>query len=153
MAIETDFVLAQAQLPALGDADLLPHQIEPGDRFGDGMLDLDTRVHLQEIELLARAIVEKLDSAEAEIFQMPAERDRSVAHALAGMVGKIGRRRLLDELLIAALNRAVAIAEMDDVLAVTDDLHLDMPSRGDKSLEIDPGVRERGTGFSHREFD
>ena len=48
-----------------GDADLLEDEIDVGDHLGHRMLDLDARVHLDEIELAV--LVKKLDGADAEI--------------------------------------------------------------------------------------
>ena len=53
---------------AAGDAQLQFDQIEPGDRLGDGMLDLQPRVHLHEIELAA-AIEQEFQRAGALIAQ------------------------------------------------------------------------------------
>ena len=46
--------LAQPQLLAGGDADHLLDQIEAGDELGHRMLDLQPRVHLEEIEVPRR---------------------------------------------------------------------------------------------------
>ena len=66
---------------------------------------------------------------------------------LADPVAEVRRRRLLDHLLVAALERAVAVAE-DQHLAVpvAEDLHLDMPGAPDEALEEDAGRPERGFG-------
>jgi len=47
---EGDVVLLQSKRLAAGDAQLQFDQIEPGDRFGDGMLHLQACVHFHEIE-------------------------------------------------------------------------------------------------------
>ena len=43
-------VLGAAELQAIGDAELLAHQVPPGDLFGDGVLHLQARVDLQEAD-------------------------------------------------------------------------------------------------------
>jgi hypothetical protein len=54
-----------------------------------------------------------------------------------------GRGRLLDDLLVAALDGAVALAEVDDVaVAVGEDLHLDVARVGQVALEVDRRVGE-----------
>ena len=50
MAAEGDVRLLERQRPALRDLKLQPHEIDAGDAFGHRMLDLDARVHLQEVE-------------------------------------------------------------------------------------------------------
>ena len=55
-----------------------------------------------------------------------------------------GRRgRLLDELLVTALDRAVALAEMDDVaVRVGEHLHLDVARIVEVALDVHRGVGE-----------
>ena len=53
---------------AAGDAQLQLDEIETGDRFGDGMLDLQPRVHFHEIELAA-LIEQEFQRARALIAQ------------------------------------------------------------------------------------
>ena len=54
------------------------------------------------------------------------------------------RRRFFDDLLVAALQAAFALAEMDDVaVAVGEDLHLDVPGPQDEPLEEQRVVAER----------
>ena len=55
-----------------------------------------------------------------------------------------GAGRLLDELLVAALDRAVALAEVDDVaVAVGEDLDLDVARVGQVALEVDASRSEK----------
>ncbi len=50
-----------------------------------------------------------------------------------------------------ALERAVALAEVDDVaVPVAEDLHLDVPRAVDVLLEVDAAVLERGLGLGSR---
>ena len=58
---------------ALRDLQLQPHQIEPGHGLGDGVLDLDARVHLQEIER-AFVVEQEFDGAGADIADRAAAR-------------------------------------------------------------------------------
>jgi hypothetical protein len=48
---------------ALGDEDLGADEVEAGDDLGDGVFDLDARVHLDEEPLVPVEIVEELDGA------------------------------------------------------------------------------------------
>ena len=50
--------------------------------LGDGMLDLDAGVHLDEIELVI--LIEKFDGADAEIFHVPHRLGASLADPGAG---------------------------------------------------------------------
>jgi hypothetical protein len=87
----------------------------PGDLFGHGMLHLDARVHLDEVEV-ARAIDEELDRAGARVAGRPRRPRRRPCPSLCAMlVGQARGGRLLDQLLVAALDGAVAFAEVDDL--------------------------------------
>ena len=83
------------------------------------MLDLQPRVHLHEAEAVRpqplAAVGDELDRAGADIADRPRRLDRGLAHRGAHLRRHAGRRRLLDHLLVAALQRAVALEEMHDV--------------------------------------
>ena len=76
------------------------------------------------------------------------QRDGLLAHLAAGGLVEQRRRRLLDHLLIAALDRAFALAEIDDV-AVLVAKHLDFDVAGidDEFLDEHPVVAERRLGL------
>src|SRR4029077_6003061 len=68
--------------------------------------------------------------------------------------GAIQRRRwaFFEDLLMRALQRAVALAEMDDIApSVAEELHLDMARPVEIALEIDGVVAERGLRLGLRE--
>ena len=65
-----------------GDSDHFVHQVESGDGLGDGMLDLQTSVHLQEVEL-AVLVDEKLDGAGRLVADRLGQRHGLGAHLLA----------------------------------------------------------------------
>ena len=70
VAGEFDVFLHKPKRLAAGDAQLQFDQIEPGDRLGDGMLDLQPRVHFHEIELAA-LIEQEFQRARALIAKLP----------------------------------------------------------------------------------
>ncbi len=99
------------------------------------MLDLQPGVDLEEVELPGR-IDDELDRAGADVADRLAERDRGLAHRGAAPGIERHRRRLLDHLLVAALDRALALVEVDDVaVGVADDLDLDVARPLDVALE------------------
>ncbi len=108
-------LLGEAQALAVGDGDLLGDEIDADDLFGHRMLDLDAGIHFEEIETLSRDIDQEFDRAGAAIGQMLREAHPGGADILAQCVGEARCRRFLDQLLVAALDRAIALAEMDDV--------------------------------------
>ena len=115
----------------------------PRDQLGDGVLDLEAGVHLEEEELAV--LVEELDGAGVDVAAGLGDLDRGLAHRLADLVGEVRGRALLDELLVAALGRAVALAHPHAVaVGVGDDLHLDVAGPGEVALHVDLVAPEVG---------
>ena len=143
-----------------GNADLLLDQVHAVDFLGDGMLHLDAGVHLHEVEILL-LVHQILDGAGVDVFDLLAELHRGVAHAFAELFADEGGRALLDDLLIAALQGAVAFAEGDDVaFGIAEDLDFDVVGIQDQLLHVHVAVAEaffgfitgRGEGTSHGGF-
>ena len=133
-----------------GDADHLLDQIDAGDEFGHRMLDLQPRVHLEEVEALVLP-GDELHGAGGIVADGLGERDRLRPHPLAGRGVEQRARRLLDHLLVAALDRAFALAEIDDVaVLVAEHLDLDVARIDDELLDEDAVVAERGLRLGAR---
>ena len=82
------------------------------------------------------------------------EPHRVGAHPVAQLRVEVGRRRDLDDLLVAALHRAVALEEVDHVaLAVGEDLHLDVARLDDGLLDEDGRVAEGALALAHAGLD
>jgi hypothetical protein len=105
------------------------------------VLDLQAGVHLEEVELAV--LVQELDGAGVDVAAGLGDLDGRLAHRLADLVGEQRRRALLDELLVAALGRAVALAHPDGVaVGVGEDLHLDVARPGEVALDVALGPAE-----------
>ncbi len=142
-----------AQRLAARDADLLAHEVEPRRQLGHRVLHLQPRVDLEEVER-PRRIGEQLDRADADIARGAPELHRGAAHRGAPLRVDRGRRRLLHHLLVAALDRALALVEVDDTaVAVADDLDLDVPRPLDVALEQERVVAERRGRLAPRPLD
>ena len=138
---------------ARGDQDLLAHDVDAGDRLGHAVLDLHARVHLQE-EVLAVLGQQALDRARAAVVDGARGVDGDLADPLAQLVVDQRRRRLLDQLLVAALDRAVALAEVDDVaVPVGQHLDLDVARVGQVALEVDGRVGEELLALARRALE
>ncbi len=112
------------------------------------MLDLDARVHLDE-DVAAVLAEEELDGAGVDVADRAGERDGVGTHAGAGVGVEVGRRGDLDDLLVAALERAVALVEVDDLAgAVGEHLDLDVPRVDHGLLEVERRVAEGGLGLA-----
>src|SRR5690606_28468013 len=71
------------------------------------------------------------------------KRDGLLAHGLAGLLVEQRRWRLLDDFLVAALDRAFALAEMNDIaVLVPQHLNFDVPGIDDELLDENPVVAE-----------
>ena len=153
MAAEHDVVLRDRERLAGGDQDLLAHDVDAGDRLGDGVLDLDARVHLEE-EVLAVRGQQPLDRPGRPVVDGARGVDRERADPRAQLRADCGRGRLLDELLVPPLDRAVALAEMDDVaVRVREDLHLDVARVVEVALDVHRGVGEVRLAFPPRRLE
>jgi hypothetical protein len=106
------------------------------------VLHLEAGVHLQEVEV-AVLVHQELDGPGADVADGASRGDRHLAHAGAHRLVDHRRGGLLDDLLVAALHRAVALAEVDGVpLGVGEDLHLDVARPDHRLLEVDRVVAE-----------
>ena len=106
--------LERERLPGR-DEQLLLHEVDAGDELRDGMLDLDPRVQLEEGEAAVLA-EDELGRARALVAQRAGERDGGVAHLAAQRGVDGGGGALLEHLLVAALDRAVALAQREIAL-------------------------------------
>ena len=86
------------------------------------MFDLHARVHLNEVKLAV--LVQKLEGAGAAVADFAAGVGAALADLVAQFLRQSRRRALLDHLLVPALERAVALAQMNRV-AVLVGQHLD----------------------------
>jgi hypothetical protein len=122
--------------------DLPFDQVKAGHEFGHRVLDLQPGVHLHEEELdgilaggsgersprAGRAVDDELDRARAHVADAPGDIHRGLAHL--GPQGRVEERRrgLLDDLLVAALEAALPLAQVHHgPVGVREDLDLDVP--------------------------
>jgi hypothetical protein len=108
-ALDTHADLRVGERAALRHQNLRLDEVVAGDLLSDGVLDLDARIDLDEIELAGLGIVKELDSARIVEAGGPTDRERRRPERLAGRLGKVGGRGDLDDLLVAALDRAIAL--------------------------------------------
>ncbi len=108
------------------------------------MLDLDPRVHFDEVEI-ARGGDDELDRAGVGVVRGADQADRRVAHRGAGRRIEAGAGALLDQLLVPPLHGAIALPEMNRIaVRVGDHLHLDVAGFLDVFLQVDVIVAEGG---------
>ena len=110
VAVEANIGLFERQRLAAGDAQLLRDQIDAGDHLGHRMFDLDARVHFEKVKGAGVVVVNELDGAGALVADAARQGRRSVADLRAHFHGHGVGRRFFDDLLMAPLQRAVALA-------------------------------------------
>src|SRR5574340_525921 len=119
-------VLEDLELLAVGDAELLAHQVDPGGLLGDRVLDLQAGVDLEEGDGVA--LHQVLDRAGTVVAGLAADGLGGGVDPRALCVGQERRGGLLDQLLEPALQRAVAGADHDHVaVLIGEHLRLDVP--------------------------
>ena len=141
-------VLGDVEGLAVGDAELLADQVDARGLLGDRVLDLKTGVDLEERDQAVLAD-QVLDGACAVVAGFLADALGGLVDLLALRVGQERRGRLLDQLLEAALQRAVAGARDDDVaVLVGDDLGLDVARLVQVALDEALAAAERRDGLA-----
>jgi hypothetical protein len=111
------------------------------------VLDLQPGVHLQEVEALVLADHE-LHRAGALVLDRLGQRHGLFAHRLARGLADEGRRRLLDDLLVAALDRALPLVQVDHIaVRIAQHLDLDVARALDELLDEHPVVAKAVAGL------
>src|SRR3546814_19394249 len=109
MPLDLHIALAQGELLAGGDQNLLLHQVDTRDHFGNGMFDLNTRIHFYEEKLAI--FVQEFEGAGATVIDLAAGLGATLADALDQAAGDARRGSFLDDFLVAALHGAIALAQ------------------------------------------
>ncbi len=146
MALYLDVFLPDVEFLAARDEQLLADDIDARDHLGHRVLHLQAGVHLDEIEFAV--LVQEFEGAGAAIADFQAGVDAARADRLPLLLGYAGGRSFLDDLLVAALHRAVAFAEMYGItLAVSKHLEFHVPWVFEEFLHVHNVVVERGASF------
>src|SRR5690349_20598527 len=114
------------------------------------MFDLEARVHLKEVEVTV-LVDDELDRASGVVADCLGERHGLSTHRLSRLCVDERARRLLYDLLVAPLDRALALAEMDDVtMLIAEHLDLDMARLLDIFLDEHAIIAEARARFRFR---
>ena len=114
------------------------------------MLHLQARVHFEEVEAPV-GIHQELDRAGVVVAGGAGGANRGLAHLVAHLRMQRDQRRraLLDHLLMAALDRALAFAQVDHVaVTVAEQLDFDVAGALDQAFDVDLGAAEGALGFA-----
>ena len=118
-----DVDLGGVQRIALGDQDLGADDINVGDQLGDGVLHLNTGVHLDEVGV-ALQVHQELAGTGVAVAHVAAQSQSALEDLLAGCLGHGECGGVLHHLLVTALDGAVTVIQVDHV-AVVIGQHLD----------------------------
>ena len=130
-----------------GDSELQRDQVDPVHALGDRVLDLQPGVELEEVELPVAD--EELGGAGAEVAHRARDRCRRREQPGAQRLRHRWGRRLLDDLLVPPLHRAVAFGQRPDrAVGIGEDLHLDVPGAGQQRLAEQRAVAEGRLGLA-----
>jgi hypothetical protein len=119
------------------------------------VLDLEAGVDLEKVERAGDVVDEELDGARRPVVDRPRQAQRGVAHGGPQVGVDDRRRRLLDDLLVAPLDRALAFAEVHETaVGVAQDLDLDVARPRHIALEehavVAEAARSLPPGGGHR---
>ena len=146
VAIGVGGVGGQVERFAGGDAQLPLDEVEAGDHLGDGVLDLQAGVHLEEVEVAVR-LGEAFDGAGVVVAEGLDRLDGAAGEAGAEVGRDGGAGRFLDHLLVAALDGAVALTQVaDGAVVVGEDLDLDVARAEHLALEVEVVAAEGTAG-------
>ena len=155
MARQLELRLRLRQRLACRHPELPLDEVHARHHLGDGVLDLQPGVHLHEVEGgRIRRVRDELDRPRALVVDRLRGAHRRHAELLAQRLVDPGRRCLFENLLVASLDGAVALEEVDrPAVLVAEHLHLDVPRRRQVALDEKPVVSEGGGRLALSAFD
>ena len=131
MAAHTDITLRYSQLQARSHLKLFLNDIYARGHLCHRVLDLQSGVHLEEVEIAFRRQHEFHRSG-TDVIHCLGCRHRCVPHGLAQLMIHGRGRGFLDHLLVPALQRAVPLVEVDAIsMGVGENLQLHVPCAGE----------------------
>ena len=152
-ALQPEGGLIEAQAQARSDSDLFGNQVDAGEGFGHRVFNLDAGIHFQEIVGVALKVDEKLHGARTAITEPLRKVNCGRVQPVSEVRRQSVRGRLLNELLIAALYRAIPLSQVYDAArTVAENLNLDMATVRYETLEVHAGVAKRRARLRGGEF-
>ena len=139
---------------ALRDENLRLHQVDAGDHFGDGVLDLDARVDFDEIPLLGIDVVEEFDGAGVAVVGFARQANRGFAQLVAYAGREIRCGRDFDDFLMAPLHGTITLVQVQQIAVIVgENLHFQVAGARQIFFQEHAGIAERGARFALRFFE
>ncbi|RMU19924.1 hypothetical protein ALP34_05544 [Pseudomonas savastanoi pv. glycinea] len=146
MPFDDHVILGVRQFVAGGDAEHLLDDVDTGDHFGYRVLHLNTGVHFDEVE--TTVLVQELESTRAAIADIDTRLDAGSQNIRTRLFVDERCRCFFQNLLVSALQRAVAVAQMNRLaLAVGNDLDFHVTRVSQVFFQVDHRVAEPGRSF------
>ena len=134
--LHLDIILGHPQPFTARKTNLLLDQVDSSHHLGNRMLNLDAGIHLDEVEVEV-PVDDKLHRAGIGIAGCFHQLLRRNSHLVPNFRRQPRRGRLLDQLLMPALETAITLAKMDHLaMVISEDLDLHMPGLLHVLLEI-----------------
>lgn len=147
VAFDLDVFLLVGELLSRGDLDGGFNDVHACDHLGDRVLDLDSGVDLEHVEVLV-VVHQELDGRGSGVVGGLDEFRGGVADLLDFFAFDERAGSFFDDFLVAALHRAIAFPEMDGVaVLVADALDFDVSCVFEEFFDEDSAVPEGGEGF------
>ncbi len=142
------------KLATLRDSNLRLHQVDAGNHLRHGMLDLNARIHLDEVPLAGVHVVKEFDRAGVAVVGLAPDAQRRFAQFGAHARAQICSWRDLHDFLVAPLHGAIALPEMQQIAVVVGkNLHFDVPRARKKFLQENGGIAKGRARLALRFFE
>ena len=135
----SDMTLPPGKVSSRGYFDLCLYQIDPHYSFRNCVLDLQTSVHLEKIEILL-LIEKELQRAGANVPNGARPLNGNTPNPPPGAILETGSGRFFDHFLVPPLDRTLAIKKMQDAaVLICENLDFNVAWFFDVLLHIKPG--------------
>lgn len=146
MAFNHNFVLLDGQRLTRCDAQLLFDQVNAGDHFGYRVFNLNTGVHLNEVELAV--FEQELESTRPAIADINTGFGATLADVATQFRSNARCWCFFDNFLVTTLHGAVALTQPDGIaITISQYLNFDMAWILEVLFRVDLGIIERSGGF------
>src|SRR5215469_15827138 len=136
------------QRTSKGEFELRLYEIDAGHFLGNGVLDLQARIRFDEREILAVGADQELKGSQRRVTHALRHFYCGPEELVAERLGNSGTRSNFNQLLVAALDGALAFPQMGHrARLVAENLDLDVARHRHQALEVNVGVSERGACF------
>ena len=142
-------------MPVISSANKVRCREQDKSRFltGDSVLDLNTRVDLDEV-MPSHLIDQKLCSSSISVSHTLCKLDSIGEDSLADLFRQVGCGRNFDYFLMSSLDGTIALKEMDGVTdSIGENLHFNVSGTFKETLNENSSVTESGLGFRDSSFE